>query len=79
MRDNLPRSGAGRQGLVLSKTGREDPRAVGFGLWFLHTAGTNGKPGRLLTDRHGITLDAVEAFLNTPKGRPPNDRCDRPL
>jgi hypothetical protein len=71
MRDNLPRSGAGRQGLVLSKTGREDPRAVGFGLWFLHTAGTNGKPGRLLTDRHGITLDAVEAFLNTTEGQAP--------
>ena len=71
MRDKLPRSAAGRQGLVLSKNRRKAPRAVGFGLWFLHTARTNGKPGRLLTDRHGITLDAVEAFLNTTEGQAP--------
>jgi hypothetical protein len=71
MRNDLQRSAAGRQGLVLSKTRREDPRAVGFVPWFLHTARTNGKPGRLLTDRHGITLDAVEAFLNTTERQAP--------
>ena len=56
--DKLQRRAAGRQGLVLSKNRRKHPRAVRFGLWFLHTAARmNGKPGRLLTDCQGITVD----------------------
>ena len=79
MPDKLQRRAAGRQGLVLTPRTGVRTRAVRFGLWFLHTARMNDNPGRLLTDRQGITVDTVEAFFNTPKGRTPNDRCDRVL
>jgi len=51
-----------RQGLSLTKSHRRDPDAIGFGRYFLKTAG-----GQLLTDPSGITLDDVETFLSRIK------------
>jgi hypothetical protein len=64
VRENRLRRMAERQGLELQKSRRRDPRAIDYDRWLIldpHTntivAGTKGTP------RHGMTLDAVEAYL----------------
>ncbi len=51
---------AERQGLMLRKSKRRDPRAIDYGSWWLVDAETNSlaAPGE-----NGLTLDQVEAWL----------------
>ena len=64
VRENRLRRMAERQGLEIQKSRRRDPRAIGYDRWLILdprtntvVAGTEGTP------RHGMTLDAVEAYL----------------
>lgn len=62
VRENRLRRMAERQGLVLTRSRRRDPRALDYGLYWL--ARTKGQ----ITDSDdsllsGVTLDEVEAYL----------------
>ena len=59
IRENRLRRMAARQGYVLSKSRRRDPRAVDYGGYFLADANTS----HLETSEHGMDLDEVETFL----------------
>lgn len=50
---------AARQGLILNKSRRRDPRAYDFGVYWLVDARTNG----LVTQDSGSSLDDIEAYL----------------
>ncbi len=59
---NLRRA-ARRQGLVLEKSRRRDPRAIGFGTWRLLDERTRTQ--RFPLDGPGVkTLDEIDAYLN---------------
>ena len=64
VRENKARRMAERQGLVLRKSGRRDPRSIGFDRWQVEdedgelVAGANGR------GRPTMTLDEIEAYLN---------------
>ncbi|HET6920119.1 MAG TPA: hypothetical protein VFI46_11720, partial [Jiangellaceae bacterium] len=59
------RRAAERQGLVLVKSRRRDPRALGFGRFVIKTSrtGRTVAGGALDTDR-ALTLVEVEAYLD---------------
>lgn len=59
VRENRLRRMAERQGLVMRKSRRRDPRAVDYGLYWLSDANTN----TLVTDERGLNLDEIEAYL----------------
>jgi hypothetical protein len=60
-RENLLRRMAERQGLRLVKSGRRDPRAIGYGKFMLFKNGTKPHPGA----QFSLSIDDVE---NTLKG-----------
>lgn len=58
------RNTAKRQGLILTKSRRRDPRAVDYGLYFLavnESPGWRGRPS--VNHGQGMTLDEVETYL----------------
>ena len=72
VRENRLRRAADRQGLILEKSRRRDPRSVGFGTFRLVDARTNGIVASGTDDDYGLDLDAVEEhLLGAPEQRPP--------
>ena len=64
VRENRLRRMAERQGLEIQKSRRRDPRAIDYDRWLILDARTNAVvAGTEGTPRHGMTLDAVEAYL----------------
>lgn len=65
-RENRSRRAAARQGLRLAKLRRRDPRALGYGRWYLRNA-----EGRLLAgdEQTGASLAEVERCLAAGAGR----------
>jgi hypothetical protein len=64
VKENRLRRMADRQGLLLRRTRRRDPRAIDYGRYLLVDAQTNliiAGTGAL--GRHQFTLDDVESFL----------------
>ncbi len=59
-RENRARRAAQRQGLVIRKSPRRDPRARDYGGWQILRYGRVIAGGK----RYSLTLDAVEAYLN---------------
>jgi hypothetical protein len=57
--ENRVRRMASRQGLVVQKSGRRDPRALDYGLYWLFEIGTDA----LVSAEEGMTLDQTEAWL----------------
>ncbi|WIB12910.1 hypothetical protein [Curtobacterium sp. MCPF17_052] len=55
VRENRLRRAAERQGLLLKKSRRRDPRAIDYGTYMVVDAATNS-----LTAGPGLTLDDVE-------------------
>ena len=64
VRENRLRRMAERQGLEIQKSRRRDRRAIDYDRWLILDPHTNtivaGAEG---TFRHGMTIDAVEAYL----------------
>jgi hypothetical protein len=60
VRENRVRRMASRQGLVLRKTRRRDPRALDYGRYWLRDAVTGDA---IAGDKNGLRLEDVEAFL----------------
>lgn len=58
---------ADRQGLVLEKCRRRDPRAIGFGTYMLMEAGTGAVVASGLPGGYGLALDDVEEHLTRPR------------
>ena len=58
-RETRLRRTAERRGLILVKSRRRDPRAVGYGSWFLSDARTK----HMESPEAGLTLDEVETWL----------------
>jgi hypothetical protein len=70
IRENRLRRAAQRQGLMLAKSRRRDPRATDYGVYFLSEVtapGGNWRSRELLTSEAGINLDEVEAFLTSER------------
>ena len=64
VRENRLRRMADRQGLVLVKSRRRDPRAFDYGRWMLVDAASNGVvAGTAGTGRPEFSLDDVEDYL----------------
>ena len=64
VRENRLRRMAERQGLEIQKSRRRDPRAVDYDRWLILDARANAVVAGIEgTPRHGMTLDAVEAYL----------------
>ena len=63
VRENRLRRMAARQGLVLKKSRRRDPRALGYGGYMLVDAFTNSVVAGELDSPRALTLDDVEAYL----------------
>jgi hypothetical protein len=64
VRENRLRRMADRQGLEIHKSRRRDPRAIDYDRWLILDTRTNAVvAGTEGTPRHGMTLDAVEAYL----------------
>lgn len=68
-REKRARRAAQRQGLNLTRSSRRDPRALDYGHWWI----TDDNTGALITPagshdvaRRGLSLDEVEAWLDTP-------------
>lgn len=62
-RENLIRRMADRQGLKLVKCRRRDPRALGYGLYFIVDARTNAVVAGAHRGTHSFTLKEAERFL----------------
>lgn len=69
-RERALRRAAQRQGLHLTRSSRRDPRALDYGHWWI----TDAITGALITPagatdvaRRGLSLDEVEAWLDTPR------------
>jgi len=62
-RENRARRAAKRQGLLVHKSMCRDPRAIGYGSYWL--SGPDGRPVELSRERGSLalSLDEVEAFL----------------
>ena len=60
IRENRLRRAAARQGLILRKSGRRDPRALDYGRFWLIDTPTRSV--RIGGDR-GMTLDEIERIL----------------
>lgn len=59
VRENRLRRTADRQGLVLKRSRRRDPRALDYGRYWL----IDKKTSEQITHKDGFTLDAIEARL----------------
>lgn len=59
VRENRLRRMAQRQGIILRKSRRRDPRAIDFGMWYVvnPTALTKHRGGQ------GMTIDEIEIYL----------------
>ena len=62
VRENRLRRMAERQGLVVHKSRRRDPRAIDYGVYYVADASTSLLDQRL-DQQFGLTLDEVEALL----------------
>jgi hypothetical protein len=62
VRENRLRRMAERQGLVLRKSRRRDPRAVDYGMFWLVDAATNAL---VAGGQFGMNIDSVEEWLTT--------------
>lgn len=66
IRENRLRATAKRQGLVLHRSPRRDPRALDYGLYWLFLDNPNisalGSTDPV-TPRAGVTLDEIERYL----------------
>jgi len=69
VRENRLRRMADRQGLVLKKSRRRDPRALDYGSYWLIEPRTNAVATFLGGDEHGLTLVQVEDWLTTDKDK----------
>lgn len=76
VRESLIRRMANRQGYTLQRIRRYDPLATGFGMYRLWrnatewpTEGKPKPPAVLGEGDVGVTLDAVEHWLNHPESR----------
>ena len=68
VRENRLRRMADRQGLILRKSRRFDPRAVDYGLYALLDARTGGLIHRdNVNSVYALTLDEVEGWLTDEK------------
>jgi hypothetical protein len=65
VRENRLRRAAERQGLLLKKSRRRDPRAYDYGVYWI----VNARLNTLESPESGMSLDDVEAFLDRPAGR----------
>jgi hypothetical protein len=65
VRENRLRRMADRQGLVLRKSGRRDPRALDYGMYALIEADRNIILAGAGSGRFDFTLDDVEAYLTS--------------
>ena len=63
IRENRLRRMAQRQGLVLARSRRRDPRALDFGTYMLLDAETSAVVARGSDRGYGLTLDDVEQQL----------------
>jgi hypothetical protein len=70
VRENRLRRMADRQGLALRKSARRDPRAIGYGMYFLIDANRNAVVAGIAGDHPIFTLDDVEAYLTTEPDAP---------
>ena len=61
--ENKLRRMAERQGLVLHKSRRRDPRSIDYGKYMIVDAFTNTVVAGELNTRRALTLDEVEAYL----------------
>ena len=59
IRENRLRRAASRQGLVLRKSRRRDPRALDYGQWLIVDAAQN----MIIPGGDKLTLEAVESYL----------------
>lgn len=59
IRENRLREAAKRQGLTLTRSRRRDPRAIGYGRYWL----TSTETGISVTPHEGSTLDEIERHL----------------
>ena len=66
VRENRVRRMATRQGLILRKSRRRDPHALGYGGYWLIDDGANTL---IVGERWGMSLDEVEGWLNRDKQR----------
>lgn len=57
------RRAAARQGLVLMKCRRRDPRAIGYGTYMLTDAKTKTITASGSQDGYGLSLDEIEKAL----------------
>ncbi len=64
VRENKLRRMAERQGLVLVKSRRRDPRSIDYGKYMIADAFTNTVVAGELNTRRALTLDEVEEYLN---------------
>ena len=63
IRENRLRRMAQRQGLVLSRSRRRDPRALDFGTYMLLSAKTSAVVAQGVESGYGLSLDDVEQQL----------------
>jgi hypothetical protein len=63
VQENRLRRMAERQGLVLKKSRRRDPRALDYGVYYIADAQRNILDQRV-DQSNGLTVDEVEALLN---------------
>jgi len=63
IRENRLRRMAERQGLVLSRSRRRDPRALDFGTYMLLNAKTSAVVAQGSESGYGLSLDDVEQQL----------------
>jgi hypothetical protein len=65
VRENRLRRAAKRQGLVLTKSRRRDPRATDYGRYWLTDRNNRG----IGSSTDGYTLDEIEQYLERGGGR----------
>jgi hypothetical protein len=63
VRENRVRRMAARQGLVLHKSRRRDPRAIDYGVYWLVD---DARRDAIMMSSNGATLDAIESYLAGP-------------
>jgi hypothetical protein len=76
VRENRLRRMAGRQGYRLEKSRRRDPRALDYDRYYITDISTRTVVTGLIADRHGMSLDDVEAYLT--RGPGPGRQTDQP-
>jgi len=64
IRENRLRRAAQRQGLMLAKSRRRDPRATDYGTYMLLDAQTNTVVALGMQSGYGLSLDEIETALN---------------